>query len=1021
MQNVYDQLPFKNIDGGAWKQGFSISYSDTQFSSQPLKVFVVPHSHCDPGWVKTFDRYYSEQTRHILDNMLEKLEAYPKMRFIYAEISFFSMWWQEISVDKQRRVKNLIKEGRLELVTAGWVMTDEANAHYYAMLDQLIEGNQWLLNHIGVIPESGWAIDPFGYSPTMPYLLKRSGFNNMLIQRVHYEVKKYLAEEKKLEFRWRQTWDHSGTTDMFCHLMPFYSYDVPHTCGPDPKVCCQFDFKRLPGGKVSCPWNVPPVPITPQNVADRAEMLLDQYRKKAMLYKNNVVLIPLGDDFRFDKAVEWDQQYSNYQQLFDFINNTPRLNAQAQFGTLSDYFHALHERAGTAVNEVPESYPVLSGDFFSYADRDDHYWTGYFTSRPFYKRLDRILEANLRGAEILYSLAVSYARKLQLANFPEKQLMQPLVMARRSLGLFQHHDAITGTAKDFVMVDYGHKLLSALQNMKTVITESAHFLLVKDRTHYVYSSTRPFFDVDETRSTHDSLPAKTTIVLSDKPVPVAFYNSLSHTRNCVIRLYVNTPHVEVHDPSGNVIVSQVDPFWVSNEEMSSELYKLHFVVSVPPLGLASYSITKTAVGSNHKNTLGSTTFLNSVRKAKLINNAFLIDVFDGKEFSIQNSEMTASFSAATGMLKHVTSKSSNQEVDVALQFLRYGVARTKEKSGAYLFLPDGQAQPIEYNKPFTRVIQGPLVSEVHVIIPNVEHIVRLHNSPGLDSLSLEVSNIVDISKETNKELIMRVISDVQNGDQLFTDLNGFQIHQRKTYSKLPLQANVYPMPTMAYIQDHHKRLSLLSAQSLGVAGLQSGWLEVFQDRRLSQDDNRGLGQGVLDNKRTPTKFRMMFEFLKEDAKSPPNQAAGYPSLQAQLASSELIHPVHVLPVKNPFGSSAQLAPTFQPLSQQLPCEVHLVNLRSLQGDTAELEFIPRQDFGLILQTHAADCSLPTRGLTCPTTAAKITIGSLFEDIRIKEAKSSILSLTRSDEQSISLDTAFELSPMELQALKIKFS
>lgn len=71
-------------------------------------------------------------------------------------------------------------------------------------------------------------------------------------------------------------------------------------------------------------------------------------------------------------------------------------SSQAQFGTLSDYFDALYKRSGVEPGARPPGFPVLSGDFFTYADREDHYWTGYFTSRPFYKSLDRVLEAHLR-------------------------------------------------------------------------------------------------------------------------------------------------------------------------------------------------------------------------------------------------------------------------------------------------------------------------------------------------------------------------------------------------------------------------------------------------------------------------------------------------------------------------------------------------------------------------------------------------------------------------------------------------
>ena len=114
---LYKELPFEDKDGGVWKQGWNIVYEDQDYTPEkPLEAYVIMHSHTDPGWVKTFRQYFDQQTKHIFDNALEAVEEVvvtqrklkfkdSNNRFIYAEMSFLSLWWEGASVTDRQRLK----------------------------------------------------------------------------------------------------------------------------------------------------------------------------------------------------------------------------------------------------------------------------------------------------------------------------------------------------------------------------------------------------------------------------------------------------------------------------------------------------------------------------------------------------------------------------------------------------------------------------------------------------------------------------------------------------------------------------------------------------------------------------------------------------------------------------------------------------------------------------------------------------------------------------------------------------
>jgi alpha-mannosidase II len=358
---LVDELPFDNEDGGVWKQGWDVQpISNTSM----LRIVVVPFSNCDPGRTLTLDYDYIE-ARKVLDTIVNSLLNDKRRTFIWPQINLLAQWWQHQDDDMRCDVRELLRNGQLELVSGGWTTPDEAVTTRYALEQQLQLGHDWIQTNLGAenLPRTAWSVPTLsGHSPTLAYLYQKYNVTTgIALYRVHYAIKKKLAQSRQLEFYWRissgdgqrqqqqQQQQRNPHNDLWTHVMPFYTHDIPHTCGPNPETCCRFDFGRNSVGP--CPWPAQPVLVNDDNVVEQAHMLLDQYRRKAALYRSHTLLVPLGGDYRYGTPDEAELQLLQYQRLFDYMNQfwkrtiTERFVSESSTATVLDFHYDAHVKA----------------------------------------------------------------------------------------------------------------------------------------------------------------------------------------------------------------------------------------------------------------------------------------------------------------------------------------------------------------------------------------------------------------------------------------------------------------------------------------------------------------------------------------------------------------------------------------------------------------------------------------------------------------------------------------------------
>ncbi|XP_061357704.1 alpha-mannosidase isoform X2 [Gastrolobium bilobum] len=781
-----------------------------------LNVHLVAHSHDDVGWLKTIDQYYvgSNNTiqvacvQNVLDSVVVSLQKDPNRKFVFAEMAFFHRWWVEQSPQTQEQVKKLVDAGQLEFVNGGWCMHDEATCHYIDMIDQTSLGHRFLKEQFNKTPRAGWQIDPFGHSAVQAYLLGAElGFDSVHFARIDYQDRAKRKDDKSLEVIWRGSKTFGSSAQIFANAFPVH-YSAPNGFN--------FEVDRT---------DIDPLQDDPlifdYNVEQRVKDFIDAATTQANVTRTNHIMWTMGDDFQYQYAESWFKQMD---KLIHYVNKDGRVNAL--YSTPSIYT--------IAKNAANQSWPLKTDDYFPYADGANAYWTGFYTSRPALKRYVRMLSGYYLATRQLEFLAGKKSTGYHTFDLGD------------ALGIAQHHDAVTGTAKQHTTNDYAKRLALGASKAEAVVSSSLACLTSKQSGYQCSAPASAFaqcqlLNISYCPPTEGNIP-------EDKSLVVVVYNPLGWNRTDIVRIPVNDANVVVKDSWGNNLEAQyvdVDDVTTNLRELyvkaylglspkQAPKYWLLFQVSVPPLGWSTYFISKAA--GKGKVPIPPPTHTHTQRDT--------IDIGPG--------DLKMRFSSTSGQLKRMYNSRTGVDIPIQQSFLWYGSSDDTQASGAYIFRPNGSPPKIVSRSVPFKVIHGPLVHEVHQNFSSwIYQVTRLYKDKDHAEIEFTIGPI-PTDDGVGKEVITQMTANMATNKEFYTDSNGrdFLKRVRDHREDWPLQVtqpvagNYYPLNLGIYTKDKKSEFSVLVDRATGGASIKDGEVELMLHRRILNDDGRGVGEAL---------------------------------------------------------------------------------------------------------------------------------------------------------------------------------
>ena len=179
-------------------------------------VTAVGHAHIDTGWLWPVRESIRKSAR-TFSSQLRLIERYPKYVFGASQPQHYA-FVKEHYPKLYAKIRKAIKSGRWECQGGMWVEADCNVISGESMVRQFVHGKNFFMDEFGVDVRNLWIPDVFGYSASMPQIIRKAGCGFFVTQKMSWSQFNRFPHST---FRWRGI----DGSEVITHFPPENTYN----------------------------------------------------------------------------------------------------------------------------------------------------------------------------------------------------------------------------------------------------------------------------------------------------------------------------------------------------------------------------------------------------------------------------------------------------------------------------------------------------------------------------------------------------------------------------------------------------------------------------------------------------------------------------------------------------------------------------------------------------------------------------------------------------------------------------